>query len=61
MANTKQVINRALKKRKDKLRGTIRPQCEKDLFENPIYKGRREESFKEKKIRKEKKHKNKIY
>lgn len=61
MANTKQVLNRHLKKRKDSLRGTVRPQCERDLSENPIYRNRREDSFVEKTRRKEKKHKNKMY
>tara|TARA_Y100000590_G_C14844349_1_gene685214 strand:- start:216 stop:401 length:186 start_codon:yes stop_codon:yes gene_type:complete len=61
MANTKQVLNKALKKRKDELRGSLRPQCEQELSENPLYRSKREESFKTKRDRKEKKHKNKMY
>tara|TARA_B100000073_G_scaffold340507_1_gene340437 strand:+ start:117 stop:302 length:186 start_codon:yes stop_codon:yes gene_type:complete len=61
MANTKQVLNKAFKKRKDELRGSLRPKCEEDLSTNPLYRSKREESFKEKQRRKERKHKNKIY
>lgn len=61
MSKNKKVLNAYLKKRSDELRGSVRPQCEQDLSENPAFRSRREESFKEKARRKERKHKNKMY
>jgi hypothetical protein len=61
MATNKQVLNRHLKKRADELKGSLRAKCEQELSENPAYRGRREDTFKEKVRRKEKKHKNNFY